>query len=107
MEGELRMPKYGEGQFGRFRYGRYVLAGKAGALKVTRATRIRVANGTLRVRNQRETIPGTTKKVRMRAGTGPWVQTQTVEVEGQTRRVRVRNENGPWVQTITYEVRGE
>lgn len=101
------MPRYGERRFGRFRYGRYVLAGRASALKVTRATRIRVANGTLRVRNQRVELSGPPQKIRMRAAAGPWVQTQTAEIPGETRRVRVRTQEGPWVQTITYEVKGE
>ena len=106
-EGGLRMPRYGESRYGLFRYGRYVLSGKAKSLQVTRATRIRIVGSALAVRNQQEKTSGELGMLRMRAGEGEWVRTQQVWVPGQTRKVRIRALGGEWVRNVQYEVRGE
>lgn len=101
------MPRYGESKYGLFRYGRYVLSGKAKSLQVTRATRIRVVGSAMAIRNQQVKTDGRMGRLRMKTLNSEWLLTQEVKIPGKIERVRMRTLDGEWVRCVQYEIRGE
>lgn len=85
------MPKYGQGKYKTFKYGRYTAVKPAiGKIVVYRLSSRR----SMKIVSKFKSLDGTrTDIVRMKCDNGSWVEARSTALYGYTRQIRIRSVN--------------